>query len=223
MNNLIPVLLLVLAFGTDCAKAFVGPHVDRSHFATAVFNNDDDRAAPTSSVGDVVQNLHGGKYQFSDTQYLAGQSLAGQQFAESLYGGDRDSDAGDADAPDALPKWAARLQNYGKQAAAPVTEVLEFSRGQTTQHTITIQNEERSWERYHAVVLPDGGGFAASPATGTLAPRGGASNVCDEDKPYSDRAVIAVDWSGGEEGAGLERLLVVGTEAAVWRYHLSVS
>jgi hypothetical protein len=39
----------------------------------------------SKSIGDVVQNLHGGKYKFSsETQYLAGGSVIGQQFAESF-------------------------------------------------------------------------------------------------------------------------------------------
>ena len=46
-------------------------------------NDEDDRRL--RAIGDLVQNLHGGKYQFSDTQYLAGNSLIGQEFAESLY------------------------------------------------------------------------------------------------------------------------------------------
>ena len=228
-------ILAASAFGTPRVDAFAGPRpVARPRTTAAVANDDDITAAPASSVGDVVRNLHGGKYQFSDTQYLAGRSLAGRQFAESLYSGDRDDgdDAGDAEVPDALPRWAARLQNFGEQSVAPLTGTLAFDHGRTTRHAISIQNEERSWERYHAVVLPDGGGFAvASPATGTLAPRGGASHACDASRPYSDRAAIAVEWTGGEEeGAvvvpvtgGRERLLVVGTEAAAWRYRLSVA
>ena len=39
------------------------------------------------SIGDVVNNLHGGKYQFQES-YVAGSSKIGREFAESLYASD---------------------------------------------------------------------------------------------------------------------------------------
>ena len=55
--------------------------------------------------------MHGGKYQFSDTQYLAGNSLIGQEFANSLYSaGDVDESSVD-EQDDELPNWALKLQD----------------------------------------------------------------------------------------------------------------
>ena len=78
----------------------------------------------------MVQNLHGGKYQFSsETQYLAGGSVIGRQFAESLYSSSPiesdcyvgedvienvDEEGGE------LPKWAKRLQTYEEQSTKPI-------------------------------------------------------------------------------------------------------
>lgn len=195
-----------------------------------------DNPLSLTSIGDVVKNLHGGKYQFSETQYLAGGSFAGQQFAESLYslGGVDESLEIENDGVDELPKWAMRLQNSLEQSAKPVMATLLFDKEKST-HAISIKNDERSWERYYAFILPNNNhddcglcGFRVSPATGSLAPRGGASNVCDESKPYSDSAVITMQWSGEDDvdvvGPGEKDLvLVVGTEAEVWRYRLSIA
>ena len=40
---------------------------------------DDFPSSKKKSIGELTQNLHGGKYQFSDTQYLSGNSIIGQQ------------------------------------------------------------------------------------------------------------------------------------------------
>jgi len=209
----------------------------------------------SSSIGDVVQNLHGGKYQFSETQYLAGGSVAGRQFAESLYSScDNDDDNdGNGDNEEDLPRWAMRLQDPTTTSAAAelaVMDELKFD-NEHKMHSIVIKNEERSWERYYAFLLPNnhddnknkrkgvvssssGSGdscFRVSPSTGSLAPRGGASNVCDMTKPYSDSAIISIEWNVGVavEGVGGDDdrknndwLLVVGTEAQVWKYRLSI-
>ena len=57
------------------------------------------------------------------------------------------------------------------------------------------------------------------PSTGVLAPRGGVSNACDENAPYSDSAEINIKWIGGQNSCD-EYLLVVGTETEVKRYLL---
>lgn len=65
------------------------------------------------------------------------------------------------------------------------------------------------------------------PRSGSLAPRGGASNACDASKPYSDRVQIRVvqgqfssieDYIQDEE----EVWLVVGTEEEKWYYLLKL-
>ena len=201
-------------------------------------NTNQDSLSNAKSIGDVVQNLHGGKYQFSETQYLAGSSLIGQQFAESLYSSSSEGehDEGitgndDDDDDTELPKWAIRLQDPIEQLTKPIQDTLIFDE-RNTLHTITIQNDERSWERFHAFILPantddDCCIFKVSPTTGTLAPRGGASNICDETKPYLDSALISIEWDLGKiftHGNNVENewLLVVGTEAEVSRYRLKI-
>ena len=65
--------------------------------------------------------------------------------------------------------------------------------------------------------------FNLSPLTGTLAPRGGASNLCDETKPYLDYANISIERVGDAAANDKDGwLLVVGTEAEVWRYRLDI-
>ena len=242
------------------------------------------------SIGDVVQSLHGGKYQFnSNHQYsLAGSSMMGQQFAASLYSSDnsnsnnnsytneegvlQDEEGLGSGKEEPLPKWVRRLKdpkyhNIGNKLS--ITETLRFDNTDTI-NTISIANEERSWEKYHVfllrfkgdndddydddddsvgddsvgedydAVVPPSKLFRISPTFGHLAPRGGASNVCDESKPYSDSACITVEWIGdgndnydgtgaGNTGSGTHGsgdndngrlLLVVGTEADTWRYML---
>ena len=66
----------------------------------------------TTSIGSVVQNLHEGKYQFSDTQYLAGSSLVGQQFAESLYAScDNDHDHSTNEDAWVVGGWITKVGN----------------------------------------------------------------------------------------------------------------
>ena len=186
---------------------------------------EDDNNNMSTSIGDVVQNLHGGKYQFSD----AGNSFVGQQFAESLYSGGSGQvyEVDDNDDDDA--KWVLLLQDMSEQSTKPILDTLLFDK-ENTVHTISIQNEERSWEKYYAFLLPkndvkdDDASYykLSSPKGGSLAPRGGASNVCDPSQPYSDSSAITIEWIGGEwtDNCVAEnmRLLVVGTEAKVWRY-----
>ena len=106
-------------------------------------NTNQDSSSKTTSIGDVVQNLHGGKYQFSETQYLAGSSLIGQQFAESLYSSSSEGEhdegiVGNEDDDDTeLPKWAIRLQDPIEQLTKPIQDILIFDE-RNTLHTITI-------------------------------------------------------------------------------------
>lgn len=184
----------------------------------------DTTSSPSTSIGDITQNLHGGKYQFSETQYLAGGSLMGQQFAESLYSSCNEEE-GVEEEDDELPKWALIMQqpdeHEGKQLAGSMT----FSECAKS-HTISITNDERSWEKYYSFVLPNTfqQSFRISSMRGILAPRGGASNACDASKPYSDSAHITVELIGDDHASivGGEVLLVVGTEAEIWRYELNV-
>lgn len=183
-----------------------------------------DTSTSSTSIGDITRNLHGGKYQFSETQYLAGGSLMGQQFAESLYSSCDEEESLEEEG-DELPKWALKLlqpdEHEGKQLAGSLT----FSE-RAKSHKISITNDERSWEKYYAFVLPNTfqQSFLISSLRGVLAPRGGASNACDASKPYSDSAHITIELVGDDDATIVrgEVLLVVGTEAEIWRYELNV-
>ena len=59
------------------------------------------------------------------------------------------------------------------------------------------------------------------PTHGTLAPNGGANNVCDPAKPYPDHAAVVVSCTAGGT-PGDEALLVVGTEEEQWTFVLTV-
>ena len=125
-----------------------------------------------------------------------------------------------------------RLQDSIEQSTKPTSGTLDFDK-QRTSHSITIKNDERSWEKYYAYILSTSSSHIVddcpfriiSQKAGVLAPRGGASNLCDESTPYLDNAIISIEWigSGGDSSiVANEWLLVVGTEAEVWRYHLAV-
>lgn len=192
---------------------------------------DEDNRSKSASIGDVVQNLHGGKYQFSDTQYLAGNSLIGQEFAESLYSSGGTDSESIADEDDELPKWALRLQDATEHSTKPTSDTLIFDE-QHISHSITIKNDERSWEKYYAYILSATSSSCIdcpfriiSQTAGVLAPRGGTPNLCDESTPYLDNAIISTEWVGSSGDSNMavnEWLLVVGTEAEVWRYRLMV-
>jgi len=146
---------------------------------------------------------------------------------------------------DELPRWAARLQDSNKQFAKPALGTLSFDGCNKEEEEedvvpVTIKIEERSWEKYHAFILRRNSSsknndnddavmcppFRVSPSSGSLAPRGGASNVCDDTKPYLDSATILIEWvgdAGGVGEGGNEWLLVAGTEAEVWRYRLFIA
>jgi hypothetical protein len=191
------------------------------------------------------------QFSSAETQYLAGCSPTGREFAVSLYASSSSTTGGAGDVDDdavvdeELPRWARRLRNP-TSPGGPRSDgggdwtfagTLAFDRDSAMmRHVVTIRNEEMSWEAFYAFVLPhdEGGGggggppsFEASPTRGVLAPRGGSSNLCDETSPYPDAADISIKWNGegGGIGAVPERgpsLLVVGTEAKVWRYRLLI-
>ena len=77
-------------------------------------------------------------------------------------------------------------------------------------------------ERFHASILPGTTGadkLAIEPTCGPLAPRGGANNVCDPNKPYTDYADIKVIREGVKAGAEAATLLV-RTEEEQWLFRL---
>jgi len=179
------------------------------------------------SVGEVVNNLHGGKYQFQDSLF-AGSTRIGQEFADSLYSSDIQ-----AEDDEEIANWALCLMDPLVHRDEPITDSFTFDKSSSDDRTITIKNDERSWERFHVYVFSWNPGkellntndnmdtLMTCPNTGVLAPRGGASNACDENAPYLDSAEINIKWIGGRKSC-CEYLLVVATETEVKRYLLKV-
>ena len=61
-------------------------------------------------------------------------------------------------------------------------------------------------------------GFSVTPTQGTLAPRGGANNVCDPTRPYSDSQQLKITHQG--HPASEPAFLVVKTEEEQWTFKL---
>jgi len=225
-------------------------------------------SSTSSSIGDVVKGLHGGKYQFEgSTMDSNGLTFAGRQFAESLYGGGNDTFNCENDErnDEPWPKWATRMMpsssflddddnnkswigNHHYEGYSPTGNTKTPISGSSSKHseyTIQITNEERTWERFYAKIvhLHSRTGeilldsccdasetiqsspqfpYEVTPITGMLAPRGGASNVCDPRKPYSDSAQVVVRYYyyDGDHHYNNEWWLVIGTEEQTWSYKL---
>ena len=174
----------------------------------------DDEYDSSRSVGDYVKNLHGGKYNFG----LG--NVAGHEFADSLYASNTCSDedkSGYINPDEDLPNWANKLCNLNIPSNEfELQQFITIKLGDT----IAIKNDERSWEKFYAFIIPpeDNVDFRIWPETGFLAPRGGASNACDETKPYLDSAELRVHQL--HENTKDVCWIVIGTEETTWRYRL---
>ena len=186
---------------------------------------------PSTSIGEVVKGLHGGKYQFDagggyatpkpcarevahpTPRHCHGRDrAAGMAFAEALAS-TRDS-APDVQASVEVPQWARRLAPERDKLAG----ALAIAPG--SQSSVVVQNRYKTWEPFFVTLHPPEAPWEVGPSQGTLAPRGGANNVCDPSKPYADTQALVVRCHGGEVGD--EALLVVGTEEKQWTYSLRV-
>lgn len=177
----------------------------------------------TRDLSGIVGGLHGGKYQFGAG---GAQSFVGSEFAASLASSSSAADESKewAKANSDLPRWASALQPRPSQLAG----TLDFSDSVDDELEVRVQNTYKTWEPWIAAVVSQDGApldasacFAvASPASGTLAPRGGANNVCDPSQPYSDAALIRVRCLAA--AAAIDRLqpafLVVKTEEEQWTF-----
>lgn len=173
-------------------------------------------SADDASVGDYVKGVHGGKYQFEQAGAMG---LAGREFAESLYAGSSSEEQQETDDEnEPLPKWAERLRSVTLQDCQ---ETLIIPSGKTV--TVTIQNNERTWEPFHVVVNDDHGSLESSviecsPRRGKLAPVGGKENPYNPSQPYLDSVKIQVK-SCGKSG---QCVLAMGTEEERWFYRVVV-
>lgn len=215
-------------------------------------NNDYDVGggdAEYRSIADVVGGLHGGKYQFdggASSSYLDSSLFSGQGDCSSSQNKEEEEDN------DEIPNWAKQMQ---KQLPTVVTtQPLKVPSnadpmdGMVYSATVTIKNDERTWEKFYAKVIYcdeagnisstdvdgcDGNSndkmmapmYIVKPKNGHLAPRGGASNACDETNPYSDSVNLRVIHDSNAISSS-NRLgqywLVAGTEEEKWYYQLEL-
>lgn len=225
------------------------------------------RADAAGRVGGVVGNVHGGRCHFDPG---GAASAVGGEFSSMLTaggrgvgGGSRLPDpswrrlnpnlAGEETVPEPEPRWRQVLRPDLARLAGRLGFKPDPSppveRGDTAVAVVRVSNSCRTWEPFIAAVV-DGTGarigpdVRAEPAGGTLAPRGGANNACDETKPYPDWVKVSVvvharpEAGGGESpfvlvagavtGAGGRGdqdapgglFLVVKTEEEQWTYAL---
>ena len=201
------------------------------------------------SIADVVGGLHGGKYQFGGEAGVTGISDSafsghgGAEFQTEFEEIDEEAET----ETDHLPNWAKELAPKEFQTISPLVLSIPSNSnpmdGMVYFASINIQNQERTWEKFHAKIMAKDEsetGFvdisadasfsstsvlSVAPKTGFLAPRGGASNACDASRPYLDTATIRVTQSGDSNSAGSPRdnlWLVVGTEEEQWAYKLDL-
>jgi hypothetical protein len=188
--------------------------------SSRLFARKEEEPSPTTSrsIGNVVQGLHGGKYQFGS----AGINYEGQQFAEMGYSSGLIEQDNYEDEP--MPNWALKLQ----QSVPPNNDKLknypqlELNTNGMVTTTAQVQNQERSWEKYYAFIVGDDKDVTSlitvEPRVGMLAPRGGVNE-------FSDRAQLqlTITANAGQPLASNGNCwLLVGTEEESWFYKLMI-
>ncbi len=205
---------------------------------------------PYRSIGEVVGGLHGGKYLFDngvsgfggDGFFTAQSSFSGEGSCGSNgeMGGEEDEE---------MPNWAKKMQppsgvsstgaGSGSGSGSDAFRTISVPSnsnpmdGMTYSANVRIKNDERTWEKFHTKIMCGENGrffsyeesskkpFYVMPRSGHLAPRGGASNACDESNPYSDSVTLKIIHSANEIVAeGQEWWLVAGTEEEKWYFRL---
>lgn len=210
-------------------------------------NNSDETETEYRSIGEVVGGLHGGKYQFTG-------GGGGSSF-ESSFGGEGscgENDNNEEESDEEMPNWARKmLPPSTSESSLSLLDVETLNipsnanpmDGMTYSTTISIKNEERTWEKFYAkIIFCQGDGdqcsisdsdsvrkpFYVKPKNGFLAPRGGASNACDASNPYSDSAKLHIIHNSNEtvdlppQGSQGQWWLVAGTEEEKWYYKLAL-
>lgn len=194
VRSLIFLLLLVVAPTSESFQMLCR----QQRFATTLYE-------ANRSIGDVVQNLHGGKYRFDDP----GINSIGREFAESLYSSESDEDDTEAEMP--RPQWADEMVAFRPPTATVSTG------------TVVIQNQERTWERFFTKFVRTDRDAAlegesattgicpmtVSPSQGLLAPRGGSGGRSDSVELTVEGDSLQGSWS-----------LLVGTEEEKWHFEI---
>jgi hypothetical protein len=197
-----------------------GRWVDRN-LKFSLENNADD--VNSASVGDYVKGVHGGKYQFS----AAGINAEGQDFAASGYASSPVEDEDMMRSDHKLPRWAQRLGTNVQEL-----EQRALLLGIFPPTSVTIQNQERTWEPFYVKImrvvdgtsavdiLSSGGPFRTAPTRGKLAPLGGAHNPYKPQDPYRDAETIQISVDDGYAGDSSSYFLVIGTEEEQWVFRI---
>mmetsp|Transcript_16160 Transcript_16160/g.39526 ORF Transcript_16160/g.39526 Transcript_16160/m.39526 type:complete len:226 (-) Transcript_16160:25-702(-) len=223
MESLLAFLILAIVVGTSLAFHSCSTTFQLQLFNRAkLYSSENDESL--NSVGDYVKQVHGGKYQFSD----AGINSIGQEFAETGYASSAPKEDVEASLLAEIPRWANRMGTE-TDMESKIRGTISLSSGPVS---INIVNDERTWEPFYMKVTTTPGQAASRnfddthpltihPRAGTLAPRGGAVNLCDPNNPYSDAATITVDASGDLSSSSEDSLYVlIGTEEEKWYYRI---
>ena len=189
-------------------------------------------------IGEVVGGLHGGKYQFDDYSGFGQSTFLTENGSSrsSSYPSQEDKE------PKEIPNWAQLMQpldnNLLEREIISIPSNSNPMDGMIYSASIVIQNQERTWEEFYVKIMRRRGNgefvqiesrlrnedLIVKPRSGSLAPRGGSSNVCDAGKPYSDSVQIKLinSHSNVVIRESDELWLVVGTEEEKWNYQLKL-
>ena len=192
-GTLLLVLAACLCWYTSFAGAFVVPPRSRapSRCSTTtscfvVVDNGSSDNDQRRSVSDYMGGHHAGKFDF-DTRICGVTALNYEKSVivfdqEESYAQQQPNNKNNrvAPPPDELPSWAAKMET-ALDADSMVVQG-DVSSSSTFGQEVTIRNEELTWEPFYARVQKnpsDDGSMMVSPASGTLAPRGGRNGFSD--------------------------------------------
>lgn len=133
-----------------------------------------------------------------------------------------------------IPNWA-QMEPPTNQSPEAIKHLL-FSRSDSKNYAnVVVQNSERTWEKFFAKAVrrqqqqiddskDEDSPFSIKPEFGFLAPKGGANNACDENKPYLDyvKLTVFVDLNCEVLDEGDDWWLVILTESQSWYFRLDV-
>jgi hypothetical protein len=214
------------------------------------------------SISDVVGGLHGGKYQFDNNDGVV--AVHDDNDNDDAFSGigSYSFNNMEEEEEELLPNWAVKMEpNFSIYKELTVPTNSNLMDGMIYFSSIIIQNDERTWEKFyvkmHVIINKNktndndntattnnnttNNNITVQPKSGFLAPRGGTRNVCNANKPYSDKATIRIiqqqnnknkkqvvtttedniiNNDDDDDDDDDEIWLVVGTEEEKWSYKL---
>ena len=206
-----------------------GQHPTRTNLvrAAALSSSADDEPR-RRSIGDVVQGLHGGKYEFATSSPSSWLSPEGQRFAEASYGSSSDDvslqeEEEEEAATEPWPQWFVSLK---PSSSSTIPAMAVTTDGNIRKTTITVQNQERTWERWFAkgvVVLQEpetnsttpqlaSNNIVLEPAQGLLAPRGNDQDMASISVTVDTTSIV------GDDAPVVVVVVVVATEEETWTF-----